>query len=77
MKHWFLGSRLSAIWQLLTKRYFVVVTANDDGDLSSRFNVNHRSFRLLMRVLDPTLAQLEAEADLLKQADDILKKPTL
>ena len=74
MKRLFLSARLSGIWLLLTKPYFVVVTSENKGGLNCRFNVNHRSFRLLMKALDPVLAQHEAESDLLGEVKSILDK---
>jgi hypothetical protein len=73
MKHLFLRARLKAIWNLLTKRYFVCITASDNGDAQGRYNVNHQSFRLLVRVIDPLYEENEVGGSLVNEANELLK----
>lgn len=74
MKKLFLASRLHAIYRLLTCPWFVVITSKGDTSLNCRYNVNHASFRLLVETVDPALAEKEATAALLNEANSILKK---
>lgn len=72
MKRLFLRARLRAIWNLLTKPWFVCITANDSRNVQGRYNVSHASFRLLVQVIDPAYEEKEAGAELLKEAQDLL-----
>ncbi len=72
MKRLFLRTRLRGIWVLLTKPYFVVLGANDEGGLSARYNVNHASFRLMATVIDPAYEEKEGQAAALREAQQIL-----
>ena len=73
MKHLFLKARFSAIWLLLTRKYFMSITATADGSMQGRYNVNHKSFQLLIRTINPIYEQRDAEAQILAATKEILK----
>ena len=65
--------RLRAIWFLLTKPWFVVITANKNADTQAHYNVNYQSFRLMARVIDMAYEEQEAGNSLMRQVQDQLK----
>lgn len=65
--------RLRAIWFLLTKPWFVVITANKNADVQAHYNVNYQSFRLMARVIDMAYEEQEAGNSLMRQVQDQLK----
>lgn len=73
MKRLFLKARLQGIWQLLTKPWFMCLTATSEGNVSACYNVNHDSFRLMVRGIDTAYEANEAGGDLLNQANELLK----
>lgn len=64
--------RLRAIWYLLTKPWFVVITANKNADVQAHYNVNYQSFRLMARVIDLAYEEKEVGGNLLREANDLL-----
>jgi hypothetical protein len=65
------------VWRLLTCKYFVVLTSNDDASLvQAQYNVAHHSFRYLTRRLDKAIEENEAGASLIKQANQALSRPS-
>lgn len=65
--------RLRAIWYLLTKPWFVVITADKNADTQAHYNVNYPSFRLMARVIDLAYEEKEAGIALMRQVQDQLK----
>jgi len=72
MKRQPLYVRLRAIWHLLTKPWFVLITTEKNADTQAHYNVNHQSFRLMARVIDLAYEEKEVGGSLLQQANDLL-----
>ena len=73
MKRFSLRARFRAIWFLLTKPWFMLITADTNADVQAHYNVNYQSFRLMARVIDMAYEEKEAGISLMRQVQDQLK----
>ncbi|SDY99172.1 hypothetical protein SAMN04488069_12910 [Hymenobacter psychrophilus] len=71
----FLKARALAIWRLLTRKYFVVITCQPDGDMRCQYNVAAHSYRYMVATVLPILESHEGQSAALNQAKTILNSP--
>lgn len=72
-RFYWIKNRLTALKLVFSSKWYVVIVADQDINIKSRFNCDHNSFRLLVSKIDEPIRRMQAEADIMRQVKNLLK----